>query len=212
MHTTHSLKSRITQLEREKVRLIDERKIALEKYEQCVNVKEEVCKPWGGTYQQGIVTTLQVEVELYSKFKAVLNEKKDKIRQLIEELESQQPQSAGEGEDEGHVDNTKVEVESAAVHTQKPASSGQTHNFRPLACSSLIPTVFITGLLGEPQEVVSPPVKRRKREPRQRAAQGPDIPCPPSLSRRPLPNDQVKAHSEVPHSSSAEGDDLLQLL
>lgn len=164
-----------------------------------------------GRYQQAIVTTLQVEVELYSKFKAVLNEKKDKIRQLIE-LESRQLQSAGEGEDEGHVDDTKVIAESAVVHTQKPASSGETRNL-DLCLLLLIPTVFTTGLLGEPQEVVSPPVKRRKREPRQRAARGPDIPCPPSLSQRPLPNDQVKAHCEVPHSStSAEGDDLLQLL
>lgn len=76
-----------------------------------------------GRYQQDTVTTLQVEVELYSKFKAVLNEKKDKIRRLIE-LESRQLQSAREGEDEHPEDDTKVEVESAVVYTQKPASSG----------------------------------------------------------------------------------------
>lgn len=66
------------------------------------------------------------------------------------------------------------------------------------------------GLLGEVQEVVSP-VKRRKREPQQRGARVPDIPHPPSITRPHCGN--VKVQTQVSHrSSSAEGDDLLQLL
>lgn len=54
VHSTRTLKRRITQLEREKVRLIDERKSAMEKYEQCVNIKEEVCESYIGDTKKAL--------------------------------------------------------------------------------------------------------------------------------------------------------------
>ena len=81
------------------------------------------------------------------------------------------------------------------------------------SCHHSQPLIAIpAGLLGEAQEVVSPPVKRRKREPRHRGAGGPDIPRPPSIIRPPS-TDKVKVHVERSRSgSSVEGEDLLQLL
>jgi DNA-repair protein XRCC4 len=179
--STCSLQDRITQLEKDNLRLVHERKAALERLEQCTHLKE------------------QLEREMYSKFKLVLNEKKGKIRRLLEELASHQstpPPTEG---------TTGPETEAEQrIQSDKPNDISSHHTTSSHSLSA-------EGLLGEAQEVVSP-VKRRKREPRQRGARVPNIPHPPSIVRPPT-TDKVEAHPHVSHgSSSAEGDDLLQLL
>ncbi|KAH9519391.1 hypothetical protein Btru_075434 [Bulinus truncatus] len=67
----HSQQEQIHSLELENERLSSERQIALKRLEKCVAVKVEL------------------EKDLYSKFVAVLNSKKERIRQLEEQIRSQ---------------------------------------------------------------------------------------------------------------------------
>ena len=167
--------------------------MALSRLERCVGLKEEL------------------EGELYSKFKNVLNEKKAKIRQLMEQLRvlsdenkvlqekiksqgtgqavSSSPSSIGTGEGGGGMEKESSN-ESSPQHRHSPFPSTAPHS-----------------LLGEAQEVVSPPVKRRRREAGRRGEL--EIPRPPSITRQP-PRARVRVEPEQP--ASAESDELLELL
>lgn len=91
--TTHLLQDKIRELERGNLRLVQERKTALEKLEECACLKEQV--PLASIsimLCRTLLSPAQIETDLYNKFKLVLNGKKSKIRHLMEELASCQTQ------------------------------------------------------------------------------------------------------------------------
>lgn len=200
--TTHALQQKIEGLERENSRLVTERQAALSRLDKCAGLKEEV------------------EGELYSKFKVVLNEKKAKIRRLMEQLGTLSDQnkslqlqvssqagramasSSPTGEGGTHDGENKETDDEMAETTPSPKQSGCSH-----------PAMAASGLLGEAQEVVSPPVKRRRRQTRRRGGGEPEIPRPPTITRPPS-TDKVKVRSERGDSggASVESDDLLEQL
>ena len=198
--TTHALQQKMEELERENSRLVSERQAALSRLEKCARIKEEV------------------EGELFSKFKVVLNEKKAKIRQLMEQLRAlsdqnkslqlqvssqagrAMPSSSATDEGDTHHGEHRETDDEMAESTPSPKQPSSSH---PMATSSL---------LGEGQEVVSPPVKRRRRQTRKKGGGEPEIPRPPTITRPPS-TDKVKVRSErVDSGASVESDDLLQQL
>ena len=198
--TTQSLQQKIEDLEREKSRLASERQVALSLLDKCANLKEEL------------------EGELYGKFKIVLNEKKAKIRRLMEQLETLSdqnkslqlqvsshvgggiPSSSAADEGDAHRRESRETDDEMAGDTPSPK---QPSSPPPMASSSL---------LGEGQEVVSPPVKRRRRQTRKKGGGEPEIPRPPTITRPPS-TDKVKVRPERGDSgASVESDDLLQQL
>ena len=192
--TTQSLQSRIEQLERENGRLTSERKMVLSRLEQCVGLKEEL------------------EGALYSKFKNVLNEKKAKIRQLMEQLRvlsdenkglQQKIKSQGTGRTVSNTATPSTSTGEGGGGREKESSNETS----PLHQHSPSPSIAPHSLLGEAQEVVSPPVKRRRREAGRRGEL--EIPRPPVISRQ-LPPARVRVEPEQP--ASVESDELLELL
>ncbi|XP_067655056.1 DNA repair protein XRCC4-like [Haliotis asinina] len=73
---TSSLQERIRSLDTDNARLSQERAMALKRLDKCITAKEEV------------------ERDLYEKFVAVLNSKKDKIRALKQQIEDGVPSSS----------------------------------------------------------------------------------------------------------------------
>ena len=151
--TTHALREKIELLQEENHRLLNERQAALSRLEKCVNIKEEV------------------EGELFGKFKVVLNEKKAKIRQLMEQNKSLRvqrtlPSSSATDEGDTLYGESRETDDEMAESTWSPKQPSSSH---PTATSSL---------LGEGQEVVSP-VKRRRRQTRKKGGE-PETPQPSS--------------------------------
>ena len=193
-HTLH-LQHQISQLERVNSRLTQERMAALAKLEQSTLTKEEV-SPTVVTSDTNCIY-LQVERDLYSKFKLVLNEKKNKIRRLMDgHAPVEDSHTHGAAEEKGRT----TKGPSLAAATPEKRQSGE------FVVTHIENTVCLhTALLGEADEVVSPPTRRRKREATHRATA--DIPKPPSF-----PSPHTSAKNTTDPSSSTDGDDLLHLL
>jgi DNA-repair protein XRCC4 len=160
------LQNKISELQRVNLQLAQEQQTALERLEHAIRSKE------------------QVEKEMYSKFKLVLNEKKNKIRRLMDGLVTSAAATALEDE---------VATTSPAGHSSTPPPPPQ------------------STLLGVP-ELVSPPTKRRKREARCTETKEPDIPKPPNISCPQTKETNRSKKSDSQQSSSADEDDLLGLL
>lgn len=189
----------IQELESERARLVDERMSALQRLDKCVSMKEEL------------------EADLYGKFKMVLNEKKAKVRRLMESLSylsSQQQQARaaktsvleeeGKGRDDFEAD-TDEEDGSGASPT--PSPKPKQPSSPPRATST---TEGVSSLLRNDwqDENTSPPVKRRRREPRKPAVQ-PEIPrSSRSISSSSSTSERLQAASR----ESPEPDDLLHQL
>ena len=146
------LREAVTDLKLEKERLVNERGEALSRLEKCVDLKEEI------------------EGDLYAKFKEILNQKKAKIRRLMESLNANSSHQHGmetrkrKSNDPDHAasktftDSTDEEViddedpvNKESISTPSPKTEG---------------TSFIEGSLLKDEwqeEAASPPVKRRKR-------------------------------------------------
>ena len=200
-----SLREEISGLQVEKERLVRERQTALERLEKCVSLKEDT------------------EHDLYRKFKLVLNDKKAKIRRLMEQLsqiaEDRNTQTSRlasppvAGDDPGNQETDRESVERDSDHTKTPS---------PKHKASSPPPSHMGGpsLLGEEGcEGISPPVKRRRRQVTQRPAGQPDIPRPPSIPRlvgntSSSSSSTVKVNSRERQKSeeSMESDELLNLL
>ena len=198
-----SLRGEISGLQVEKERLVRERQTALERLEKCVSLKEDT------------------EHDLYRKFKVVLNDKKAKIRRLMEQLGRMAEEKNTEtsrlasppvaGDDPGNQETDSESVERDSDHTKTPSPKHKT---------SCPPPSHMAGpsLLGEEGcEGISPPVKRRRRQVTQRPAGQPEIPRPPSiprLSANTSGSNKVKVRSRKREKSeeSIESDELLNLL
>lgn len=213
----------IGDLQKENVRLSSERQGALSRLEKCANLQDDI------------------EKDLYGRFKVVLNEKKAKIRRLMEQLrtissqlqQTTQHQSAvnkpsiadGSAEkDKEKGDSSHDETDDEIEHSPSPMSTeGPAHPSTPPHPSGS--RLTMESLLGDPdeKEISSPPVKRRKRNVGgERAAskvkgQPFELPRPPSISRPSSTHsaDKVRVQTSEGKKSgedSIESDDLLQLL
>lgn len=145
----------IKDLEVEKDRLTSERNVALQRLDKCVSLKEEL------------------EQDLYGKFKLVLNEKKAKIRRLMESLEhlSNQQQQAKSAEPAATTsrndrDETDDDTDDDMSQTPSPKSDQPVSESAPPPPAAM--TEGISSLLTSDwqDDRTSPPVKRRKRQPR----------------------------------------------
>ena len=144
----------------------------------------------------------QVEKELYSKFKLVLNEKKNKIRRLMEGIVSSTAATAIDDDEDEYASPDEDEATSLSTPPPPSAQSSKEHYWK----HCLLLSCWSKALLGELDEI-SPPTKRRKRETRCRGTKEPDIPKRPTI-----PCPQTKTVKEPQLNSSADGDELLGLL
>ena len=157
-----SLREQISSLQKENERLDNERRGALNRLEKYVNIKEDV------------------ENDLYGKFKLVLNEKKAKIRRLMDQLLAEKNKSLHE-----EVRNDRSASRDLPEKTPPVEEGGDGTDDE--ICDDLTPpprpkrppsgsTRAVESLLGGDVEVVSPPVRRRKRQGTKKATKQPDIP------------------------------------
>ena len=204
-------------LQKEKLRLASERQGALARLEKCANLQEDI------------------EKDLFGKFSVVLNEKKAKIRRMMDQLSSlseqlnalQQsnkatvatlvPATSGDAPSNQSDDATDDEM----VHSPSPVTTEQRSKLSPAPT----PSMPMESLLGDPREkaISSPPVKRRKRnvgtKPTSKVKGQPvELPCPPSTRRSSSSQSVGKVRVRTTSSDSKksedsmESDDLLQLL
>ena len=146
--------------EKETARLTSERRGALERLEKCANLQHDI------------------EKDLFGKFVLVLNEKKAKIRRLMEQLNSvseqvrelQQArkktvvtghQVGSEDVKDTPGDKSDYETDDEMVHSPSPLATEQ----RPRISLTPSSGMQMESLLGDPRErtISSPPVRRRKR-------------------------------------------------
>ena len=145
----YELRAVIHDLNLEKERLLSERSAALKRLEKCIDLKDEV------------------ESDLYGKFKVVLNEKKSKIRRLMDSLNyvsTQQQEATGKrknGELERQTSPTRREDSSDEdaenLEEKTPSPKAKETAGSKFPGESLLKDDWQT-------ETTSPPVKRRKRE------------------------------------------------
>lgn len=204
-------------LQKEKLRLASERQGALARLEKCANLQEDI------------------EKDLFGKFSVVLNEKKAKIRRMMDQLSSlseqlnalQQsnkatvatlvPATSGDAPSNQSDDATDDEM----VHSPSPVTTEQRSKLSPAST----PSMPMESLLGDPREkaISSPPVKRRKRnvgtKPTSKVKGQPvELPRPPSTRRSSSSQSVGKVRVRTTSSDSKksedsmESDDLLQLL
>ena len=183
------LEANIEELAAEKERLLRERNVILQQLDKSVSDKEDL------------------ESSLYGKFKLVLNEKKAKIRRLMESLThlSQQKQAKSNEPTNSSRRNVDSGDESDGatdeVSVTPSPKSKQPDEANEEGISSLLRNNW-------QDDRTSPPVKRRKREPRQRVAPVeiprllPSISSGSTSGRRPLRR----------RSESVESEDLLSML
>ena len=213
----------IRDLEKENSRLSSERQGALARLEKCSNLQDEI------------------EKDLFGKFKVVLNEKKAKIRRLMEQFSSvseqlhnlqqsgktvvSQPQAISEDtkEEEDPSNQSENGTDDEMAHSPSPVATKQQPRSSPAPAT---PGKPMESLLGDPSErtISSPPVKRRKRNAGVRPTskvkgQPVELPRPPSISRssnQSAGSSKVRVRSTSSESKksedSMESDDLLQLL
>ena len=197
-------------------RLVAERQRALERLEKCADLKEEI------------------ESDLYGKFKVVLNDKKTKIHQLIEQnaklvtqLEEARSKPAATNSksqsassavptplSHGGESDTDDEMETTRDHSATPPPRPKPASAKPTSSCGLT-----TSILGDPLKTISPPTKRRRREaPKKATGQPPDIPLPPPFSSRAQRSRsgssgrQEKASAHKTSHDSLESNELLDLL
>ncbi len=135
---------------------VSERQSALDRLEKCAEVKEAV------------------EAELYGKFKLILNEKKAKIRRLMEQLSSLSDRNRAL---EGVVATTvgkPMEGDTPGIRSGDDTDDEVITGDSPGPKTP--PTRPVESLLGGASEVVSPPVKRRRRQGTTKPTGQPEIP------------------------------------
>ncbi len=112
----------------------------------------------------------EVEAELYGKFKLVLNEKKAKIRRLMDQLSSLSDRTkALEGTAARVSPDTARDHHGADTDDEMVAKEESPRPKTP-------PPKPVESLLGGSSEVVSPPVKRRRRQGTTKPTGQPEIP------------------------------------
>ena len=202
----------VSDLKKENHRLASERQGALARLKKCANLQQDI------------------EKDLFGKFKVVLNEKKAKIRKVMEQLGTvsgelnSMKQSASKNTTIATAPTTS---EAAPVnHGDNETDDEIVHSPSPMATSERVspaPRVH-ESLLGDPADktVSSPPVKRRKRNVAGTSkvkGHPVELPRPPSVSRSSSGRqsmDKVKVRKSSSDSKrseeSMESDELLQLL
>ena len=138
-----TLKDTIVQLKNEKDRYSKDRSAVLDRLEKCVNIKEEM------------------ESDLYGKFKLILNEKKAKVRRLMESL--------NRASTNHKQTDTSVRLPSADTTgqdtTDEEVSESDCNDVTPSPKSKVGGVLTGNSLLKDDwqTEVTSSPVKKRKR-------------------------------------------------
>ena len=209
----------IDDLQKENARLASERQGALARLEKCANLQDEI------------------EKDLFGKFKVVLNEKKAKIRRLMEQFSSvseqlRNLQQSSKTTASPHPTASEETKEDPGNHSDNGTDDEMAHSPSPMATEkhprtspAPTPSQAMESLLGDPSErtISSPPVKRRKRNVGGRPTskvKGQPVELPPrSISRSTSQSSgsskvRVRAASSESKKSedSIESDDLLQLL
>ena len=218
-----ALKEQLSDVKSDYASVAEDRRHLLKRLEQCVDLKEKL------------------EKDLYGKFVLILNEKKAKIRQLLEEV-SKYKAAAVRGRDrdtppveevermEGIEDPSTLEGEgedNSGVRERESDDGSRTPSPKPKKFSAKLPSHSTaaaarrkpvpSSLLAEDMDNLhtSPPVRRRRREAGKKVSGQPEIPRPPSINRpRPRASEaKVRASSSSrERSESLESDDLLNLL
>ena len=207
----------IGDLEKENLRLASERQGALSRLEKCANLQEAI------------------EKDLFGKFKVVLNEKKAKIRRLMEQLSnvsaqlsqlqhSKQstskpaPTAKEDSGTESHKGregprDSDNDTDDEIVHSPSPMVTEGHGRANPPPPGPRLP---VESLLGDPneREISSPPVKRRKRNVGATSkvkGQAVELPRPPSISRSSSSihsSEKVRVRSTSSESKKSEEDSL----
>ena len=207
----------IDDFEKETARLASERQGALARLEKCANLQEDI------------------EKDLFGKFTMVLNEKKAKIRRLMEQLSSlsqqvqelQQSRKKAEapptpqgGSEDAPVDQSDNETDDEMAHSPSPLATEKRPRLSPTPSSG----AAMESLLGDPSDclISSPPVRRRKRNtgrtPTSKVKGQPVELLHPSIrkSSSSMSSETVRVQASSSESKksdeSMESDDLLQLL
>ena len=141
------LQQTILDLKNVKEQLATDRAGVLKRLEECVNIKEEI------------------EGELYGKFKLILNEKKAKIRRLMESLNRQQQ---GGGARKCNNDNSSTPPQTTLSTDEEVSDDMETRGVATTPSPKRKKPVEFTGtsLLQDDEgqeDVISPPLKKRKR-------------------------------------------------
>lgn len=184
VETIRTLNNEIILHEEEKSNLRSEWERALSQLETCAQLKENL------------------EKDLYGKFTLILNDKKSKIRRLMDQLShlSEERRQLSESRD-----NSPTVLNKADDHVERNAAIGPPPKFKvSAACGSLLDH-------GQPEPTAGPPlVKRRRREPcvPSRSA---DIPRPPPLDSSANRSFNTSKRSSVVNES-IDSDELLDLL
>ncbi len=141
------LQQTILDLKKDKQQLATDRAGVLKRLEECVNIKEEI------------------EGELYGKFKLVLNEKKAKIRRLMESLNRQKGGGARKSNNDTSSTppqttlSTDEEVSDNDTKTRGVATTPSPKRKKPVEFTG-------TSLLHDEEgqeDMISPPLRKRKR-------------------------------------------------
>ena len=184
----------ITDFQKKTHRLASERQGALDRLDKCANLQQDI------------------EKDLFGKFKVVLNEKKAKIRRLMEQLtnvstqlsqlQQSMKQSAskpvapsttegsgrkGRGESKRGQDS-EDETDDEMIHSPSPMATAKPSSPPARASPPSGPGLPVESLLGDPNErkISSPPVKRRKRNvgaANKVKGEPVELPRPPSIGR-----------------------------
>lgn len=183
VETIGSLSNDISILEQDKSTLTRERSGALSRLEDCAKLKDNL------------------EKDLYGKFRLILNDKKGKIRRLVDQLShlSEQNRRLQLNGDNGSTPSVDPSVN----------SSNETNDEIDPPPNPKV-SVELDSLLEQRKETTAPPVvKRRRREPRS-SAKSTEIPRPPSLKSPEVSVRSRKRSTDL--EESLESDKLLGLL
>ena len=187
VETIGSLKDEIAELQRGKSLLITERRGALSRLEDCAKLKENL------------------EKDLYGKFRLILNDKKGKIRRLMDQLShlSEQNRQLQLSESHGNTPLVADEDDPSVNHANETDDE-----MDPTPNSKV--SVELDSLLDEHKETVAlPVVKRRRREPRA-SSRSTEIPRPPTLKSPEVSERSSNRSTDL--EESLESDKLLGLL
>lgn len=191
--TISALQGQVREVQGEANRLDRERQSVLDRQEKFVSLKEDI------------------ERDLYGKFKLVLNEKKAKIRRLMDQLSEHNRTLQPQDGSSGHQKTQSSEKD--------PGNYSSDETVTPSPLPKLAEHERPEPLLGELQETLSPPVKRRRKQEGRRAVGQPEIPRPPSITHRSNSGSKMRVRSgsdevggEGKREDSMESDELLNLL
>ena len=169
-----ALQGQVREVQVETSRLDRERRSVLDRHEKLVSLREDI------------------ERDLYGKFKLVLNEKKAKIRRLMDQLSEHDRTVQSQDSSTATSSHLKIQsiekdpgnYSSDETGTPSPLPKPVAHKHPP------------EPLLGELQESLSPPVKRHRKQAGRRATGQPEIPRL-ATTISPLEHTKLSSHTHI---------------